>query len=501
MKNETTRYAPSEDVVDAKKSSSEEKRLKRLSFPIIPATLLRIKPKLKLSKSLQDVSAGNNVKSAISESPEEDTPRKNSDGDNDDQNLNELEDFQNSSDAEEESHYAVADIFSKELEEEEDNDSEEDEDAESKTTEKSAKDKRRNSAAKKAYKRMSFPLSGAFTKINNKLRVKTKSMEDVCTIEVENPYYAQSDIKRSSLEEITEGDSREEEDRALILCYNQGCEAQFEKSELQRHQAECKHVVEKCPNEGCGLELKRIDVNKHDIMECDYAVLKCKNSECHVTVLRKMMAQHLQSCEKGAQAAKSGILADKNTSKQTYETMTLFEKDEIIYASTNLLMCPAPRCLYQGAGSSLTQHICSQHSELLIKHLGELKNIFLKDEQNFLSNDVSSLYTKPCKKVAPTPRSRKSDEGAPLYSTPSKDSIEAEKRYVEVPLYTTPDVLLSASSTESSEYLTPIDGTVSAVEEHLYLTPVNEGGNKKAKTCSIAEQQGEYAYVSVLCKN
>ena len=496
VKNETTRYSPSEDSTTVNKKTSEEKKLKRLSFPIIPATLARIKPKLKLSKSLQDVSEGNNVKEAISQGVVVAKDLDESDSvPNTPDTLEEV-------DEEEESHYAVADVFKTEEEEKEANDSE-DENEESKEPAEESKKKRRDSAAKKALKRMSFPLPGAFAKMNNKLKNKTKSLENVCAVEIENPYYAQSDIKRSSLEEISEGNDGEG-DEALILCYNHGCDTQVKKSNLQRHQAECKHVVEKCPNEGCNLKLKRIDVNKHDIVECEYAVLKCKNSSCHATVLRKMMPQHLEACEKGVKSVTGENFAAYNsTSKDTYEAMTPSVKEEIIYASSNLLTCPAPRCLYQGAGSSLTQHICAQHSELLLKYLSELKNIFSKDDSNTSSKDLSHLYTKPCKKVAPTPRPRKtSDKDCPIYSTPSKNNMETEKQYLEVeaPLYTTPDERISVSLTEATEYLTPIDGKADT-DEHLYLTPLENVGNKSAKGCFLDENQGEYGYASVLCKS
>ncbi|XP_066929453.1 uncharacterized protein [Clytia hemisphaerica] len=457
IKNEKAHYTTTEDALN-QKPTDEKKIYKRLSFPIV-STLIKMKPKIKSASSLNDLTKREDHQRGTNGNDEIDAHRKRSSTecspntapikhDDDDVPI-----------------YAVSEICVNQEPPHESNESDEKE--------------------KKANKRMSFPVSlsnlvPSFPAMP-KMRLRSKSLENVHKLNVENPYYAAAlNIRKQSLEGIDEGDE------VIVLCFNQGCDVKLEKDLLQKHQQQCPYALEKCPNNGCDLEMRRIDINKHDIMECEHAIVNCKQPGCQVILSRKLMTKHSKECAKE--------VPKDSTPQDAYEKMSA-GTDEVIYASSGpSFSCPAPRCLYHSEGKQIMAHICSQHSELLLKHLNEIKLIFAKEEKDF-----SHLYTKPIKKVAPIPRPRKpsNNDEAPLYSTPCREvsNSEAEKNYGGNPLYTTPDEKLTSRKVEDTEYLTPVDGC-KMTNNHVYLTPVDDGKNNKNSNDKKSSSQGEYEYVA-----
>ena len=556
IKNEKTRYTLTNDAIDKSSQQNGEnhdhqakKINKRLSFPIM-STLARIKPKLKTTGSLQDLSIGSKKDSIKIANPNYDHHKQddNSDDSTDSVAAERLRRRHDSLDETSSKHsspslspadsvtdepiYAVSADINIDVE----SDSEVKEVRKAEMTEKQ----------KKAHKRMSFPISLSSLVPNfpamPKMRSRSKSLESVNQLDVENPYYATSsdigleaapvfdppspkmtqlDCPKPPLSPRLSGIVESDEDEP-VLCFNHGCDVQVTKDKLEKHQAVCKFALQKCPNDGCELSMRRAEINKHDFMECEYALVKCKTMGCNARLCRKMMNQHISVYHS------SGSEKSTSPEQDTYEMMGSGEStinpcdDDVIYASSHSLKCPAPRCCFQGDESNLCDHICSQHSDLILRHLTELRSIFMNKEAE---KDLSYLYTKPIKKVAPTPRPRKpsSDDKTPVYSTPSTDNNNSKKvisknisinsynsvkantvdySEQELPVYSTPDQQSTRNTDvhhqHDNEYLAPVDSNT-AITEHVYLTPVDD--KTKARTNSFKVQNpGQYEYVAFQVK-
>ena len=554
VKNEKTRYALSNNVIDKSQQSGGgddhiKKINKRLSFPIM-STLARIKPKMKSSASLQDLSIGITKKEISSSTNLPDADPDDIDN-NKDPHLSVGDDSTDSVDAVCIRYRKDSDNSSKKSSATDNISTDEPIYAISDITighqhhagnEKGGvgEESELSEKQKKAQKRMSFPLSlsalvpNFSTMTLPKMRSRSKSLESIHQMDVENPYYATSadmmggaapvlaDGKKSPrLSEIVE---RDESEPTTMLCFNQGCDVKVSKDMLEKHQEACKFALKKCPNEGCGLSMRRADINKHDFVDCEYALVKCKAPGCNARMCRKMMSQHALVCRRSEEKSTASVTQQQQQQQHdTYEMMSLGDltvassDDDFIYASSHSLKCPAPRCCFQGDESNLCDHLCSQHSDLILKHLTELKTIFSNKEAE---KDLSHLYTKPVKKVAPTPRPRKpssDDNSAPVYSTPSNnnnndkvisknipknDSNSGKANTVdysqkELPVYTTPSQQSTRKTVQDNEYLTPVD--CKKVTDHIYLTPVDKK-EMAYPDSNKSQNQAQYEYVAFQVK-
>lgn len=517
------------------------------------STLARIKPKLKTTGSLQDLSIANNKEPMLPPTNFPDNKQQQPD-DNADSVVVRRRRSNDSSDETSSKHststttestdepiYALSADINIDIGNHADSDSEVSQVKKAEMTEKQ----------KKAQKRMSFPISLSSLVPNfssmtmPKVRSRSKSLESINQMDVENPYYATStdivdaapvfdppppsqmnqlDCAKPPLSPRLSGIVESDEDEP-VLCFNHGCDIKVNKDMLENHQAVCKFAIQKCPNHGCGLSMRRAEINKHDFMDCEYALVQCKTVGCNARLCRKMMGQHISVCHGGTEKS---VSVKQNQVQDAYEMMEAGTEstinptdDDVIYASSHSLKCPAPRCCFQGDESNLCDHICSQHSDLILRHLTELKSIFMNKEAE---KDLSNLYTKPIKKVAPTPRPRKpsSDDKTPVYSMPSANNNNNNHKVAsktilansysvkantvdysekELPVYTTPDQQ-SARKTEvyqhDNEYLTPVDSNKAATE-HVYLTPVDD--KEKARMNSLkSPNPGQYEYVAFQVK-
>ena len=562
MNNEKTRHNDQQSEDERAKKVN-----KRLSFPIM-STLARIKPKLKPSGSLQDVTrlGGGGKTEAPKALP-----------DNDDESFSEdvfdpVEEWNKQSSRkgsdssvasssgghrQDEPIYAESDITGINHAEN---------GSEMKVEGELQGEKEMSEKQKKAQKRMSFPISlsslvpNFSTMTLPRMRSRSKSLENIPQMDVENPYYASSvgiglpSADDQAADDVIDGEREEKSKQQApkvssprlagiverdegepsigeMLCYNHGCDYKApNESMFEEHQAECKYAFERCPNLGCEVRLRRAEMKKHDIMDCQYALIQCKTPGCNARVCKKMMTHHVSTvCCREDQISSvlqsqqlNGPLQDTYESMSGNNTMVANNNinnnnndDDVIYASSHSLKCPAPRCCFQGDESNLCEHLCSQHSDLILRHLVELKNVFSNKETP--EKDVSALYTKPIKKVAPTPRPRKpstEDSNAPVYSTPSTKGRSSRKSINtsmiikansvdysrnELPLYTTPSKQQTNNIVQDTEYLTPVESRATATMDHVYLTPV-EKQEKLAFNSNKLPDQGEYQYVAFKVK-
>uniref|UniRef100_A0A7M5UMH6 RING-type E3 ubiquitin transferase n=1 Tax=Clytia hemisphaerica TaxID=252671 RepID=A0A7M5UMH6_9CNID len=142
-----------------------------------------------------------------------------------------------------------------------------------------------------------------------------------------------------------------------IRCPNDGCKAKVIRSSLDEHLKMCSYSLVKCRNKGCLLRVTRQDLVEHN-RRCDYMEVTCSNEGCHVTMIRLKLSRHLR------------------------------ESCRYMIAS-----CPVPGCRYKSTGSTLGEHLSSEHYEMFMRHLDELKALYAKDQDAIFTVKWSSTLS------------------------------------------------------------------------------------------------------------
>ena len=157
-----------------------------------------------------------------------------------------------------------------------------------------------------------------------------------------------------------------------VECPNEGCFEIFTRSEMKYHKEKCQYEKVRCPNEGCKSKIIRSSLEEH-MKTCGYALVKCRNKGCLLRVARQDLAEHDKFCD----YAKIECTNKGCTVKLIRLKLSGHQRETCRFM---MVRCPVPGCKYENTGQTLGEHLVCEHYEMFIRHLGELKDLYAKDQ-------------------------------------------------------------------------------------------------------------------------
>ena len=82
-----------------------------------------------------------------------------------------------------------------------------------------------------------------------------------------------------------------------VDCENDECLEKPTRSNLETHLLKCPFSLIKCTTVGCDQKVKRVNLTKHLMSECDFVESECVNHGCQMKFNRHDMPSHMKECQ------------------------------------------------------------------------------------------------------------------------------------------------------------------------------------------------------------